>query len=190
MWHDVLGTSSATDHWWAFGLRGLAAIVFGVLAFVWPGVTLAVLVLLWGAYALVDGVLALVGAFRTTHDHRWGLLLEGLVGVAAGALTFVWPGLTALALVYIIAAWALVTGVLELVSAVRLRRLIDNEWRLALGALASIVFGIALLVAPGAGALALVWLIGAYAIVFGVLLIALAVRLHGPGHGHPVHATA
>jgi uncharacterized membrane protein HdeD (DUF308 family) len=166
-------------HWWAFVLRGVAAVVFGVLAFAWPGLTLTVLVLFWGAYALVDGVLALVSAFRTQHDHRWGLLLEGIVGVAAGLVTFLYPGLTALVLVYIIAVWALITGALELYAAYRLRRVVHNEVWLILGGFASLLFGLALLVAPGAGAIALVWLIAVYAVIFGVLLIGLGVRLRG-----------
>jgi hypothetical protein len=107
-------------------------VLFGVLAFAWPGVTLTVLVLFWGAFALVDGFLSLVAAFRTDNDHRWGLLLEGIVGVGAGLVTFFYPGLTALGLLYIIAVWALITGVLELVAAVRLRKVIHNEWWLAL----------------------------------------------------------
>ena len=171
----------SSRHWWAFALRGIAAILFGILAFAWPGITLAVLVLLWGAYALVDGVLAVISAFRTDNDHRWGLLLEGVVGIAAGIVTFALPGLTALVLVYIIAAWALITGVLELVAAFRLRRAIRDEWWLVLGGIASVVFGVVLLAAPGAGALALIWLIAVYAIVFGVLMLALALRLHGMG---------
>jgi uncharacterized membrane protein HdeD (DUF308 family) len=176
-----IGVETAARHWWAFALRGVVAILFGVLAFAWPGVTLTVLVLFWGAFALVDGVLALVAAFRTDHDHRWGLLLEGVVGIGAGIVTFVWPGLTALVLLYIIAVWALLTGVLELVAAVRLRKLIQNEWWLALSGIASVLFGVVLLAAPGAGAVAVVWLIAAYAIVFGVLNLALALRLHGMG---------
>lgn len=171
----------SSRHWWIFGLRGIAAILFGLLAFAWPGITLAVLVLLWGAYALVDGVLSLVSAFRTTQSHRWSLLIEGLVGIAAGIGTFIWPGLTALVLLYIIAAWALITGVLELIAAVRLRRQVRDEWWLVLGGIASVVFGVLMLAMPAAGALAVVWLIAAYAIVFGVLLIGLAVRLHGVG---------
>ena len=151
--------------------------------------TLAVLVLLWGAYALVDGALALVAAFRTGHDHRWSLLLEGLVGIAAGIATLVWPGLTALAVVYIIAAWALLTGALEVVSAVRLRQVIDHEWWMVLSGLASVVFGVLLAIAPGAGALALIWVIATYAIVSGVLLVALSSRLRGMAHRHPGHAT-
>jgi uncharacterized membrane protein HdeD (DUF308 family) len=170
---------SAVDHWWAFALRGLAAVVFGVLALVWPGETLTILVLLWGSYALIDGVLTLLGAFRTGQDHRWALLVEGLVGIGAGIATFVWPGLTALVLLYIIAAWAVVTGIFELVAAVRLRQVIHNEWMLVLAGIASLVFGIALFAAPGAGALALVWLIAVYAILFGLLLLALAWRLRG-----------
>ena len=171
----------SSRHWWAFLLRGLAAVLFGALAIAWPGLTLTVLVLFWGAYALVDGVLALVAAMRTQHDHRWGLVLEGVAGIGAGLVTFFYPDLTALVLVYIIAAWAVITGVLELFVAIRLRRLIQNELWLILGGVASLVFGFVLFAAPGAGALALVWLIAAYAIIFGVLLIALAFRLHGLG---------
>jgi uncharacterized membrane protein HdeD (DUF308 family) len=176
-----VAVETASRHWWAFALRGLVAILFGVLAFAWPGVTLQVLVLLWGAFAFVDGVLALVAAIRTDNDHRWGLLLEGIVGIGAGIVTFLYPGLTALVLLYIIAVWALLTGILELVAAVRLRKVIQNEWWLALSGILSVLFGIVLLAAPGAGALAVVWLIAAYAIVFGILNLALAVRLHGMG---------
>ena len=171
------GMNVVIDHWWAFALRGVAAIIFGILAFAWPGVTLAVLVLLWGAYALVDGILALVSAFRTGHDHRWALLIEGVVGIGAGVATFLWPGLTALVLVYIIAFWALITGVLEIMAAFRLRKVIENEWWLVLSGALSVVFGIVLFAAPGAGALALVWVIGAYAVLFGIVLLALGFRL-------------
>src|SRR5919197_1587239 len=115
----MLPFQGVADHWWVFALRGAAAIVFGILAFIWPGVTLAFLILLWGAYALIDGVLGLVASFRTGQDHRWALLIEGIVGIAAGIITFAWPGLTALVLLYIIAAWALVTGILEIVGAIR-----------------------------------------------------------------------
>src|SRR5918911_1894682 len=109
-------------HWWVVGLRGLAAILFGILAFAWPGMTLAVLVLLFAAYALVDGVLGLVAAFRGGAQHRVAMAIEGVVSILAGIAAFVWPGLTALVLLFIIAFWAIVTGVLEIVAAIRLRR--------------------------------------------------------------------
>jgi len=166
-------------HWWVIALRGLAAVVFGVLAFAWPGMTLAVLVLFFGAYALVDGILAIVAALRGGTDHRLFMGLEGVVGVLAGLVAFAFPGLTALVLLYIIAIWAVLTGVLEVVAAVRLRRAITNEWGLIIGGILSVLFGIVLIVAPGAGALAVVFLIGAYAVLFGVTLLMLSWRLRG-----------
>jgi uncharacterized membrane protein HdeD (DUF308 family) len=161
-------------HWWALALRGLAAVVFGILAFALPGMTLAVLVLLFGAYAIVDGVLAIVSAFRSGGHHLWYLLIEGVVGILAGVAAFTWPGLTALVLLFIIAGWAILTGILEVISAVRLREAIDNEWAWIAGGVLSVIFGLVMLVSPGTGALALVWLIGAYAVLFGITLIALA----------------
>ena len=166
-------------HWWLLALRGIAAVIFGVLAFIWPGMTLAVLVILWGAYALVDGVLGIGSAIRGDTEHRVALLVEGIVSVLAGIAAFVWPGLTALVLLYIIAIWAVVTGVLEIVAAVRLRRVIANEWGLIVGGVISVLFGIFLVVAPGAGAVAVVWAIGAYAIFYGIMLLVLAWRLRG-----------
>jgi uncharacterized membrane protein HdeD (DUF308 family) len=173
----VIVVDELTRHWWIIGLRGLAAVLFGVLAFGWPGMTLAVLVLLFGAYALVDGVLTLMAAFRGGVHHRAVNLIEGVVSILAGLAAFVWPGLTALVLLYIIAFWAIVTGVLEIVAAIRIRRAISNEFGLVIGGILSIVFGVLLLIAPGAGALAVVFLIGAYAIVFGIALLGLAWRL-------------
>jgi uncharacterized membrane protein HdeD (DUF308 family) len=164
-------------HWWLVALRGLAAVLFGILAFAWPQITLSFLVALFGAYALVDGVVGLIAAFRGDAEHRWAMAAEGVVSVLAGLAAFLWPGLTALVLLYIIAFWAIFTGVLEIVGAVRLRRVIRNEWALILGGALSILFGIVLVAAPGAGALAVLWLIGVYAIVFGVTLLALAWRL-------------
>lgn len=169
-----------TSSWWALVLRGLAAIGFGVLAFLWPHITLTALVFLWGAYALVDGVLAIAAGVKSHGENKrwWVLLLEGILGVAAGVIAFVIPGITALVLLIVIAAWAMVTGVFEIAAAIQLRKFIKGEWLLALAGVASVLFGFALLLNPGAGAIALVWLIGAYAIVFGVLLIALGLRLH------------
>lgn len=166
-------------HWWLVALRGLAAIVFGILAFVWPGITLQVLVLFFGAYAIVDGVLALYAAIRTRGQHRWAAVLEGIVGIGAGVIAFLSPGITALALLIVIAVWAIVTGVMEVIAAVELRRVVTNEWFLILSGLLSVAFGILLLVQPGAGALAIVWLIGFYAVIFGVGLLAFAWRLRG-----------
>jgi uncharacterized membrane protein HdeD (DUF308 family) len=166
-------------NWGAIAVRGVAAIIFGILAFVMPGLTLAALVLLFGAYAIVDGVFNIIAAVRRRPGARtwWVLLLEGIIGIAAGVVAFVWPGLTALTLVYVIAAWAIVTGVLEIIEAVRLRQEITGEWWLVLSGIVSIVFGGFLVVSPAVGALALVWWIGAYAVVFGVLLLGLAFRL-------------
>jgi uncharacterized membrane protein HdeD (DUF308 family) len=170
-------------HWWVIGLRGVLAIVFGILAFAWPGLTLSVLVVLFGAYAFVDGILDIVVALRGDASHRLMLLIEGIVGVLAGLGAFFWPGLTALVLLYIIAFWAIVTGVLEIVEAVRLRRVINNEWALIIGGVLSVLFGIVLLAAPGAGALAVVFIIGVYAVIFGIALLGLAWRLREHNRG-------
>ena len=166
-------------NWWALAIRGAAAIIFGLLTLVLPGVTLAVLVLLFGAYAIVDGIFNLVAALRgrTGDRPRWLLAVEGLVSLAAGIVTFVMPGLTTLVLVYVIASWAVITGVLEIVAAIRLRHDIPNEWWLVASGVLSVLFGLLLIVAPGAGALALVLWIGVYAVVFGALLVGLALRL-------------
>jgi uncharacterized membrane protein HdeD (DUF308 family) len=160
-------------------LRGVAAILFGILALAMPGITLLALVLLFGSYAIIEGILTIVAAVRGRAGHGpwWLLLIEGLVSVAAGIATFALPRLTALVLVYIIGAWAVVTGALEVASAVRLRKEIRNEWWLILSGVLSIVFGALIMFAPGAGALALVLWIGAYSIMFGALLLALGFRL-------------
>ena len=168
-------------NWWALALRGLFAVLFGLVALALPGIALGALVLLFGAYALVDGVFAIIAAVRAAETHaRWGsLAIEGIAGIIAGIVAFAVPGLTAIVLLYVIAFWAIVTGVFELTTAIRLRKEIKGEWTLALAGVASVVFGILLLLFPGAGALAVVWLIGAYALIFGGLLLVLAFRLRG-----------
>lgn len=166
-------------NWWALAARGVIAILFAILTFSVPGLTLAALVLIFGAYALLDGVLAIVSAVRAARGHkRWGaFLLEGIVGVAAGLFTFFIPGVTLLFLIYLVAAWAVITGILEISAAIRLRRHIAGEWLLALTGIVSIVFGVLIYIAPIAGAVVIVWWLAAYALVFGVLLLILAFRL-------------
>jgi uncharacterized membrane protein HdeD (DUF308 family) len=172
-------------YWWTLAVRGVVGILFGILTLIWPGITLAVLVILFGAYALVDGIFAIGAAIsdRVGSSQWWALILEGMVGILIGLLTFAWPGITALVLLYLIGAWAIITGVLEIVAAIRLRNHIANEWSLGLAGVLSVLFGILMFVWPGATALALVWLIGLYALFFGVLLLALAFRLRGWARG-------
>lgn len=169
-----------TETWWAMVLRGIAAVAFGALAFIWPQITLTALVFLWGAYALVDGAFAIAAGIKSHGEYKrwWLLLIEGVLSIAAGVLAFVLPGITALVLLIVIAAWAIVTGFFEIAAAIQLRKEIKGEWLLALAGIASVLFGLAMFFNPAAGALALVWLIGAYAIVFGALMIALGLRLH------------
>jgi uncharacterized membrane protein HdeD (DUF308 family) len=172
-------------NWWLLALRGLAAVIFGLLAFVWPGITLLTLIWLFGAFALVNGILSLVLATKAPKGYpRFGsLILGGLLGILAGLLTFVMPGITALGLLILIAAWALVTGILEIVAAIKLRKAITGEWMLILTGLASVAFGILLMVRPAAGALVMVLWIGAYALVFGILLFVLALKMRTLGKG-------
>jgi uncharacterized membrane protein HdeD (DUF308 family) len=166
-------------YWWLLVLRGVLAVLFGILAWLWPGLTLTALVILFGAYAFVDGLFAVGAALQRIgkQERWWAMLIEGLLGIAVGIVTFFWPGITALALVAIIGAWAVVTGVLEIVAAIQLRQEIDNEWLLGISGLLSVIFGVLVLVFPGAGALSLVWIIAAYAFAFGILFIALGFRM-------------
>jgi uncharacterized membrane protein HdeD (DUF308 family) len=163
-------------HWWIFVVRGVVAILFGVMAFAWPGLTLTTLILLYGAYALVDGVAAIVSALEGRH---WPVLVVGVVSLAAGLTAWFFPGLTALALLYVLAFWSIARGIFEIVGAMRLRKVIANEWAWVLAGLASVVFGVLVVLFPGAGALSVIWIIGAYSLVFGVLLVALGVRVKG-----------
>ena len=190
----VIDIDTLARNWWLLLLRGIFGIIFGVLTFFWPEISLVALVLLFGAFAFADGVFALINGIRErrANDRWWLLILHGLMGIGAGVVTLVWPGISALALLYVIAAWALVTGALEIAAAIRLRKVIEGEWLLALSGIASVLLGILLFVFPGPGALAVVLWIGAYALVSGVLLIVLAFRLRSwardPGKLQAVHA--
>jgi uncharacterized membrane protein HdeD (DUF308 family) len=178
------------QNWWLLLLKGLCAIVFGFLAFAWPGITLTTLILLYAAFAFADGALAVVAALRGGTGNgmgsRWWLAFVGLCGIAAGIVAVVWPGLTALVLLFLIAFWAIAIGIAEIIGAIRLRKEIEGEWWLILSGIVSVLFGIALLMRPATGALAVVWLIGAFAIAYGVLTIGLALRLRRHHHSGPV----
>jgi uncharacterized membrane protein HdeD (DUF308 family) len=170
----------ALPDWRAVGVRAAAAVLFGIVALVWPGLTVTALVLLFGAFVLVDGVTNLYAAIR--HDpsdprRRGALGLEGAAGIVVGIVTLVWPGITALALLWVIAAWGFITGILEIVAAISLRREIQHEWLLGILGVLSVAFGVVLVVAPVAGALAITWVIGWYAVLFGIMLAAFAWRL-------------
>jgi uncharacterized membrane protein HdeD (DUF308 family) len=170
-------------NWWVVALRGALAIVFWVLALVWPAITIASLVILFGAYSLVDGIFAVIGGFSMAgqRERWWVMVLEGVAGIIIGLITFFSPEVTALVLLYYIAAWAIITGILEIVTAIRLRREIEGEWAMGLAGVASIILGLFLIIQPGAGAIGLIWWIGSLSIIFGVLLVVLAFRLRGLG---------
>ena len=169
--------------WWLLALRGVAGILFGIGAFVWPGATLAALVLLFGAYVFVDGIFAVAAgvSMRRQMSRWWLIVLEGVAGIALGALTFASPGTTALVLVTFIAAWSIITGVFEIITAIQIRSVIANEWMLILSGVLSVIFGILLIALPGPGALSIVWLLGAYALLFGILTLILAFRVRSMG---------
>ncbi|MFP3913974.1 MAG: HdeD family acid-resistance protein [Actinomycetota bacterium] len=172
--------------WWMFLVRGLVAVGFGLVALVWPEITLIVLVVLFAAFALVDGIVSVVSGLTGRESVRWWMVVWGLVGVAVGIGILLAADIGALALVYVIAAWATATGALQIAAAISWRKEIDNEWILILGGILSVIVGIAMAVVPGAGALALVWLIGAYAVVFGVLQLMVGYRLRDLRHRLPV----
>ncbi|HUO71302.1 MAG TPA: HdeD family acid-resistance protein, partial [Solirubrobacteraceae bacterium] len=192
----IVDVDTLAGNWWAVLLRGVAGILFGVVTFFAPGVSLAALVILFGAYTFTDGVFAIVAAVRrsgTGAERWWLLLVEGVAGIAAGLVTFFIPGITALVLLYLIAAWAFVTGAFEIAAAIRLRKAIEHEWLLVLSGVLSVALGVLLMLFPAAGALALVIWIGAYALVSGALFVALGFRLRSfarPGRRYAAHAMA
>jgi uncharacterized membrane protein HdeD (DUF308 family) len=166
-------------NWWSLAVRGTAAILVGLVTFVWPGITLTGLVFLFGAYAFLDGVFSVAGMVKAVRSHeRWGsLLLEGVAGLLAALVTVVWPAITAVSLLYVVAAWALITGVVEIAAAIRLRKHISGEWMLVLSGVLSLAFGAMIVLFPLAGALAITLWLGAYCLMFGAVLVALSFRL-------------
>ncbi len=175
--------NAITDKWWLFALEGVLAIGFGIIAWVWPDLTVLSLVVMFAAFSISIGVANLFAAndARQAGQSPWGFIFNGVLGIATGVVVAIWPDISTLALMYVIAAWAIVTGIFDVVTAIELRKVIDNEWFLALGGIASIVFGVLAALFPGDGALALVWAIGLYSIVYGGFLIGLGFRLHEAG---------
>lgn len=177
-------TRFRTWRWWTIALRGLVAIAFGILAMFAPGAAFLSLVLLFGVYAIIDGVLALVLASRRVQPHG-ALIARGIVSIAAGVVAFVWPGITAFALLLVIAAWAIVAGVLEIVMAIQMRKQLEGEWLLALEGVLSVAFGVLLLLSPLIGAVVLGLWIGAWALILGGMQVGTALRLRSYVHHHP-----
>jgi len=177
----MLVLANLTRNWWVFVLRGIAALLFGVFAFMRPGMTLEFLVYLFGFWALLDGVFALIGSIGAAEAHEpwWPLVLTGLLGIAAGIVTLRWPQITAVALYLIIAYWSIFQGILATVAAIRLRDLIPGEGWFIAGGLASIAFGVLLVMYPASGLLAVIWLIGLYAVIFGIAVLMFGFRLKG-----------
>ena len=174
--------SLVSRDWWVYAVRGIAAILFGIMALIWPGPTLAVLILLFGAYAFVDGVALLVALARgdvLARSHKWITGLMGVLGIAVAITTLVWPGMTALTLLYFVAIWAIGMGILQIAAAIEFRREIDGEFFVVLGGIFSIVLGGLLVAFPGTGLLSLVWLVGFWAELFGFSSLGIAYRLHG-----------
>jgi uncharacterized membrane protein HdeD (DUF308 family) len=179
-----------TRKWWVFLVNGLCAVAFGVMTFVWPGMTLLALVVLYGIYCFADGVMALAASIAAPEGGGrfwWQMLVVAMVSIAVGIAAFVWPAITGAALLFIIAIWAIARGIAEIVTAIQVRRFIRNEWTLMLAGAAAILFGIVLIAKPGTGALAVLWTIGSFAILRGGLFIALAVRLRMVAAAQPAH---
>jgi uncharacterized membrane protein HdeD (DUF308 family) len=174
-------------NWWLILLRGLCAILFGVLTFMWPHITLVTLILLLAAYTFADGIFSLAAAIMGgSAKSRWWLAFVGLFGIAAAVVIFLWPGITALLLLLYIGAWAIATGVMQIIGAISLRKEIKDEWLLIAGGLLSVLFGVLVILEPSSGALALLFVIGAYAILYGVVMIFFSLRLRR--HRQRLHA--
>jgi uncharacterized membrane protein HdeD (DUF308 family) len=165
--------------WWAFLIRGALAILFGILAIAWPAITLGIFLIVFGAYAFIDGIFLVIKAINTwdAEGDHWLLMLEGLIGVGVGTITFLAPAVTAIALLFYIAVWSLATGIMEIAQSIRLRKEVQKEMWLLLSGIVSIFFAVLLMLFPSAGALSLIWLVVIYAILFGLLLVVFAFRL-------------
>jgi len=175
---------SVARNWWVLALRGVLAILFGVLVFFLPILGWVLLIASFAAYAFVDGVFAIAASSGHAGGRRWwALMIEGLLGIAAAAITLIWPVVAGEILFFIIAGWAIATGIFQIVMAIRLRKVIEGEWALALGGVLSVLFGVTLALFPGPGSLAIALLIGAYSVAFGVLYLAVAFRLRGLHRG-------
>jgi uncharacterized membrane protein HdeD (DUF308 family) len=169
-------------NWWALALRGVVAILFALIAFLWPGITAAALILLFGAYALIDGVFALIAGLRLAQQHGRSapLLIEGILNILVGIIVFVWPGPALIATIYLIAIWAIITGIVLIAAGIALIRH-SGEWLLVPGGVISILLGLILFISPEAGVVALSWWFGIYALLFGIAMVSAAFRIrHNP----------
>jgi uncharacterized membrane protein HdeD (DUF308 family) len=178
--------SELTSNWWALALRGAISILLGLIAFTMPGLTIVALVTIFGVYAFVEGVLAIMAALRGIREHdRWGwMLAEGIVGIIAGLVALFMPGVGALAIVWLVAAWAVITGALEIGAAIRLRKIIQGEWMLMLAGVLAILLGFFIISRPGIGVLLLATWLGVYAIFSGIVTLLLAFRIRNWAHEH------
>lgn len=175
-------TPASSSNWWALAVRGVVAVLFGLVALIWPGLTLAVLIVFFGAYVVVDGIFAIVAGLRAGSGTRKSLLLaEGALGILVGLIALFWPDVTGIVLLYIISFWAVFGGIMRIIGAVLMRREIDNEWSMGLSGVLWVLWGVVLAVLPGVGLLSLAWLIGIFALGVGVTLIVLAFRVRGHG---------
>jgi uncharacterized membrane protein HdeD (DUF308 family) len=174
-----VGAQIVLQNWWMLALRGVLAIIFGLIALFAPGIALLAFITVFAVYAIIDGIVAVVVAIRerTSSKGWWWVLIEGILSIVAGILAFAYPGVTAFVLLYIVAAWAILTGIMEIVTAVSLREFLSREWALILAGALSIVFGIILFVRPGIGLLSILWLVGVYSLIFGVLFLVRAFQL-------------
>ena len=187
-----IDVTALVRNWWMVLIRGIAAILFGVVAIIWPGITVTVLVIFFGAYALVDGAFSIGAAIvgGQTRVPRWLLVVEGVLGIAVGVIALLWPGLTAVTLLYLIAAWAIITGIVEIIEAVRLRDVIENEWFLGIAGLISIIAGVVFFALPIEALTTIAIVAGVYAIFFGALLVVLSFRLRSIKDDLPMERTA